>query len=368
MDHETQLKNSVEEQKRKLIEVDGVRKEFRTLKGAVDAAYSTYQRLLDRANDVDVTKGVDETVIREFGKPLVPSKPVSPKKKITVAAAGVFGVMCGLALVVVLGLLDRTLNTRKQVESTLGLAVLAEIPQVLHGKMSLTDSLFISRDSNSLVSECVRALRTALSAHSPRSVLITSASPGEGKSFCAANLAVLQANMGYRTLLVDADFCRPRMASLLVDPKMGEASEGALTRQNLCQDTIVKNLHLLSCGSYTSDTGEPMSGEIFARMLREAYDSFDCVIIDTSPLNAVSDGLTYSRHADTVVLVVKSGQTEAESARRAVRELQRMRANLVGCVLNGTDEINPDQLAYVEGTSRALSNHTPQLPPIGASS
>lgn len=56
MDHETQLKNSVEEQKRKLIEVDGVRKEFRTLKGAVDAAYSTYQRLLDRANDVDVTR------------------------------------------------------------------------------------------------------------------------------------------------------------------------------------------------------------------------------------------------------------------------------------------------------------------------
>ncbi|MEM9016901.1 MAG: polysaccharide biosynthesis tyrosine autokinase, partial [Verrucomicrobiota bacterium] len=361
-EHEAELRRTVQEQKRTLIEVDGVGKEFRSLQGKVDAAYATYQRLLDRINDTDVTKGIDESTIRTFSEPLVPSKAVAPKKKVTVIAAGFFGTMFGLAVVLGMGLLDRTLNSRNQVESTLGLSVLAEIPKAFGGNWDLRDSVFVSREPSSMISEGVRSLRTSLSAHSPRSVMITSASPGEGKSFCAANLAVLQANMGYRTLLVDADFCQPRMAELFVDPLRGKAGAGSLVSQNLCQDTIVKDLFLLSCGRYTSNTGEPMSGEIFAKMLNEAYTAFDCVIIDTSPLNVVSDGLTYSRHADSVVLVVKAGETRADSATRAIRELQRMRSNLVGCVLNGSEEIHPAQAAYVEGTRRALPIHRPNEP------
>lgn len=352
---EAKLSEAAREQKKELIAVDGIRKEFRTLRGAVDASFTTYQTLLDSLNDSDVTKGIDETVIRTFSKPLVPSKPISPKKKLTVAAAGVFGTLVGLALVIGLGLLDRRLHTRKQVESTLGLAVLSEIPKTFNGKWDIRDSLYVTREPSSIVSEGFRSLRTALSAHSPRSVLVTSASPGEGKSFCAANLAVLRANMGYRTLLVDADFCKPRMAEIFLDAKRGTKKDGELAAQNLCQPTIFKDLFLLSCGRYTSNTGEPMNGEIFARMLHEAYGSFDCVIIDTSPLNIVSDGLTYSRHADAVVLVVRSGETEAAAAKHAMRELQRMRANLVGCVLNASSSVNPAQAAYVEGTSRAIS-------------
>lgn len=352
VEHEAKLRETVQEQKLKLIEVDGVMKEFRTLQRAVEAASATYERLLDRINDTEVTNGVDETVVRTFSEALVPVKPVSPKKTITVAVAGVFGSMFGLALVIVLGLLDRTLNTRKQVESTLGLAVLAEIPRAFDRNWNLEDSLFVTRDPGSLVSESFRSLRTSLSAHAPRSVMITSPSPGEGKSFCAANLAVLQANMDYRTLLIDADFCKPRMAGIFVDPLRGKAAEGAITGQNMCQETVFKNLYLLSCGRFTLNTGEPMNSEIFARMLHEAYTSFDCVIIDTSPINVVSDGLTYSRHADAVVLVVKAGDTNADSARRAMRELQRMRAPLVGTVLNGVQGTNSAQAAYVQGTSR----------------
>lgn len=354
IDHEEKLRATVQEQKMKLIEVDGVMKEFRTLVRGVEAASSTYERLLDRINDTEVTESVDETVVRTFSEPLVPTRPVSPKKTITVIAAGVFGTMCGLALVIGLGLLDRTLNSRKQVESTLGLAVLSEIPRAFDRHWDLEDSLFVTRDPGSMVSEGFRSLRTSLSAYAPRSVMITSPSPSEGKSFCAANLAVLQANMGYRTLLIDADFCKPRMAGIFVDPMRGKSTEGAIASQGMCQETAYKNLYLISCGRFTSDTGEPMNSEIFARMLHEAYASFDCVIIDTSPINVVSDGLTYSRHADAVVLVVKAGETNAESARRAMRELQRMRASLVGTVLNAVKGGNATQEAYVSGTTRQL--------------
>jgi len=343
-EHEDQLRISVDEQKQRLLTADDVGNEFRTLKGKVAAASAIYQTLLDRIDDTDATKGVDETVIRVFSKPLVPSKPVSPKKKLTVAIAGVLGSVVGMGLVILLGLLDRTLNTRKQVEATLGLSVLAEIPKAFDRELDLKDSVFVTRDPSSMVSRGFRSFRTSLSARMARSVMVTSASPGEGKSFCSANLAVLQANKGYRTLLVDADFCEPRMAEIFVDPLRGQADQGSSVTQNLCQETIFKDLFLMSCERYTSKTGEPMKGEIFAKMLQDAYQAFDCVIVDTSPLNVISDGLDYSRHADAVVLVVKSGETKVDAAQRSMRELQRIRANLVGCVLNSCDEINKDQL------------------------
>lgn len=359
LEGEERLVETVREQKIELIKVDGVKQQYRALQRKVEAAYVTYDSLLDRINNMDVSEGVDETVIRVFSEPMVPAKPISPKKKLTVMIAGVFGSMCGMAVVLGIGLLDRTMNSRQQVESTLGLSVLAEIPQAFDKDWDLRDSLLVTSEPNSLVSESFRALRTSLSSYTPRSVMVTSASPGEGKSFCASNLALLQANMGYRTLLVDADFCKPRMAELFIDPMRGPAAEGAIAAQNLCQETIYPNLFLLSCGRFTSNTGEPMNGEIFAQMLQDAYGAFDCVIIDTSPVNVVSDALTYSRHADAVVLVVRSGKTKTDEAKHAMRELQRMRASLAGCVLNGSSNSNSDQAAYVKGTSR--SKHTVQL-------
>jgi len=348
VEHEKTLRATVQEQKFKLIEIDGIKKEFRTLQRAVDAAYATYERLLDRINDAGVSESADETVVRVFSEPLVPNKAISPDKTIILAVAGFFGICGGLGLVLAVGLLDRTLHTRRQVEASLSLAVLAEIPKGFGTDGVLKDSIFVTMKGNTPLNEGIRSLRTSLSAHSPRSVLVTSASPREGKSFCAANLAVLQAQLGYRTLLVDADFCRPQMAQIFVDPLRGPAASGALTAQNLCQPTILKELFLLSCGLLSAHSGEPMNGDVFAQMLHEAYASFDCVIIDTSPVLAVSDALTYARHADVVVLVAKSGFTEVDSARRAIRELQRMRANLVGCVLNGLPGVTSAQRSYAD--------------------
>jgi len=349
-DNEDQLNAAVREQKLHVLDVTKLRKEFTALSRSVDAAYGTYQSLLDRVNQTDVTAGIDETVIRVFSEPMVPSKPISPKKKITVALAGIFGSFLGLTLVIGIGLMDRTMHNRKQVEATLGIPVLTAIPKAFDACWNLKESIMVTREPFSLVSEGIRSLRTALSSHSPRSVLITSAAPGEGKSFCSANLAVLQANMGYRTLLVDADFRKPKMAEIFTDPLFGEFHEGALATQGRCQETVYPNLYLISCGQFTAPTGEPMNSEHFAAMLWEAYSSFDCVIVDTSPVGAVSDGLSYSRHVDAVVLVVRAGQTPAGSARDALSELKRMRAPIVGCVLNDAVELDRTRDAYVSGS------------------
>lgn len=338
---------AVEEQAAANLAVEDIRRQFRTLKRSREAALATYDRLLERIEDTSVTLNVDETVIRTFSPPMVDYKPVKPKKTVTVALAGILGGMTGLSVILVMGLLDRTLTSKRQVESTLGISVLSEIP-LANPDMNwdLRESIMVSKAPNSLVSEGFRALRTSLSSMSPRSVMFTSAMAEEGKSFCAANMAVLQAQFGYRTLLVDADFRNPKLAGIFTDPKLGETENGLVT-QNHCQETVVPNLFLISLGRYMPDGGEPLNGEHFAAMLWEAYSNFDCVIIDSSPLCLVSDGLTYSRYADAVVLVVKSDHTQAGPAQEAVNELRRMRAPLAGCVLNGISKVDEAKERYV---------------------
>lgn len=163
IEHEKKLRETVQEQKMKLIEVDGVMKEFRILVRGVQAASSTYERLLDRINDTEVTEGVDETVVRTFFRTTRSLQAGLPEED-DHSSRGV----CIRGNVRArarrrLGLLDRTLNSRKQVESTLGLAVLTEIPRAFDRNWNL-DSLFVTRDPGSIVSEA-RSLRTSLSAH-----------------------------------------------------------------------------------------------------------------------------------------------------------------------------------------------------------
>lgn len=335
-EHEKNLTATVNEQKREVLSADRIRKEFRSLKQSVDAAYQTYYALQARINETNVTEGVKESIVRMQQEPLVPVKPASPKKTLAVGLAGVLGLFLGVGLVVALHLLDRSLRTRRQIEQTLGLPVLAEIHDAPEAREALRDSLVVFSEPHSLAAESFRSLRMSLSTLSPRSVLITSATSGEGKSFCALNLALLQAQLGYRTLLVDADFRRPSLTGALMYRQQDlDPLAPGLETKNVCQKTPFPNLFLISCAQFTPNSGEVMNGEHFAAMLWEAYRSFDCVIIDTSPLALVSDALNFARYADAVVLVARAGETKSGDAQKACRELRQLRVPLAGCILNG---------------------------------
>ena len=354
VEHESKLKKTVEEQKSQVLALDGVRKEYRAMKHALDAAYDTYHKLLARINETDVTDGVKESHIRLFQEPLVPNKPVKPNKKLLVGLAGALGIFLGCLIVILWHLLDRSLQTRGQVEQTLGIPVLAEIAGNESDDPGLNQSLYVFSEPHSLVAESFRDLRMALSSMGPRSVMFTSAMPDDGKSFCSVNLALLQAQLGYRTLLIDADFRRPSLGRALIRP----GADGEIEAKNICQRTRFPNLYLISCGQLMPHTGEHMNGEHFASMLWEAYRSFDCVIVDSSPIGVVSDALSFACKVDAVALVVRSSVTQTRDAQNACRELLRMRAPLVGCVLNGTFEPTRSK-AYFESY-----NPMPQRPAL----
>lgn len=362
IEHERRLQESLAAQKRKVLSVDRVRKQYQTLTKKAEAANGTYYALLARINETDVTEGVKESIIRMEEVPLVAAKPSSPRKKIVVGLAGVLGMMLGFGTVAMFYLADRSLRTRKQIEQTLGLPVLAEIAEAPEAGEELQDSLVVFSEPHSIATESFRSLRTSLSTLSPRSVLLTSAMPGDGKSFCALNLALLQAQLGYRTLMIDADFRRPSLSSALMHRQAAApvASEGALDTKDLCQKTPFPNLFLVSCAQFAPHSGEVMNGEHFAAMLWEAYRSFDCVIVDTSPLCLVSDALHFARYVDAVALVVKSGQTQTAQAQQACRELRQLRVPLAGSILNGVHDEKLSR-AYFETYRPQQAHHRPAM-------
>lgn len=368
IDHEKNLRDSLREQKLKVISVARVRKQYEALTKKADAANATYDALLARINETVVTEGVKESIIRIEDAPLVAAKPSSPKKKIVLALSGMLGLMTGLGVTLVLFLSDRSIRTRKQIEQTLGLPVIAEIADAPEASdSSLQDSLVVFSAPHSHAAESFRSLRTSLSTLSPRSVLLTSPMTGDGKSFCALNLGLLQAQLGFRTLLIDADFRRPSLSAALAQGRTGPAhQEGALEAKNVCQRTAYPNLFLLSCTPFAPRPGEAMNEEHFASMIWEAYRSFDCVIVDTSPLCLVSDALHLARHVDAVALVIRSGQTQTSQAQRACRELRQLRVPIAGSILNGVEDERISK-AYFE-TYRPQAHHHPTmaLPPASA--
>lgn len=345
VENEQKLAQAVQEQQTEVLKRDSTRKELVKLLGEVEGDRAIFAQLVQRIKETDVAQTPNLSSIRRFQNPRVPEKPVSPNKKLAVVFAGFLGSFLGGAIILGIFLFDRTLRSRAQVEQQLGLPVLAEIPSVKN--LSDDDPLGEILNPHSGVSEGFRALRTALSVSSPRSVLIVSTLPNEGKSFCAINLATLQARLGYRTLLLDADFRKPSLAKILKPKTPIPQSDG----QNLFFQTAVDNLFLLSCGGFGPNA---VNGEHFAAMLWEAYRNFDCVIIDSSPLGVVSDALGFARYVDSVCLVVRAGLTQSSEVKAVCEELRRMRAPLAGCVLNGSTEPTRAGLhfeAYTKGHS-----------------
>ncbi|MBE3570926.1 MAG: CpsD/CapB family tyrosine-protein kinase [Bacillales bacterium] len=207
--------------------------------------------------------------------------------------------------------------------------------------MNNTRKLIAKLNPKSPISEQYRTIRTNIQFSSAdddiRSFMVTSASPGEGKSTTAANLAIVFAQQGKRVLLVDSDLRKPTMHyTFRVNNTIGLTN--VLTRQaslvESVQATDVEKLDLLSSGPIPPNPAELLSSRMMEQMLTEAYKQYDLVIFDSPPVLAVTDAQVLANQCQGTVLVVKSGETELENALKAKELLQAAKAKLLGAVLN----------------------------------
>ena len=283
---------------------------------------------------------------------MLPELPV-PQKPLELLAGGTAGgIAVGVGLAFLLSAMDRSLKTVDQAEAFLGLPVLAAVPELSRKNKKRKKEkevqpeafadLPILVDGNSPPAEAIRSLRAAMSLlgadEERKTVIFTSALPGEGKSFTASNYALSLAGRGQRTLLVDADLRRPRLHAIFhADRQNTGLVDFLLHRDPLAHfvhSTSLPDLDLLLSGTKAPNPAELLSGRGFSRLIAESMKCYDQVVIDTAPIHAVSDTLMLVPEIQSVVLVVQAAASPREAVLRAVRVLDGAGKRPVGLVLN----------------------------------
>lgn len=199
-------------------------------------------------------------------------------------------------------------------------------------------------DSLSPISEAFRTLRTNIQFASIdkeiKTIMTTSANPSEGKSTVTSNLAVAMAQAAKKTLLVDGDMRNPSLHDtfrLLNWEGLSSALVGQKSLEELVQPTGIKDLDILTSGPIPPNPAELMASKAMTRLIEKMNETYDVVIFDSPPLIAVADPQILASQLDGVILVVNSGKTNSEQAFQAKSLLNKVQANILGCVLNNRE-------------------------------
>ncbi len=319
--------------------------EFDTLQREAENNRRLYELVLRRLKDIELSGLLRTTNVRVLDAARPSYAPIKPNVQRTVMFALMFGLLGGCLVVVMLEFLENTVTSQADVEEGLGLAFLGFVPRVeAKGDSPLERDLFVHRQPKSSVAECCRAIRTNLLFMSPdkpfKTLVVTSSGPQEGKSTSCIFLGVAMAQSGNRVLLLDTDMRRPRLHKAFGVPNdVGISSlvVGEGTLDKAIKSTEVPNLFLLPCGPLPPNPAELLHTQAFAELLKAASGKFDRIILDSPPLNAVSDSAVLATQTDGVVLVLRAGKTNREQARRALRSLADVQARMYGAILNDLD-------------------------------
>lgn len=338
---EQKFEDALREQEGKSLELGRLAIDYESMSRAVEADTALYQSVLTRLNETDVTKNIGPEVLRIITPSATPPSPAKPRKKLVLALALIAGglVGCGIALTRVVA--DRSLRTVDQAEKFLGLPALGSVPRDPLPS-SIEEELPVLRESHGAAAENFRTLRTSLALLAPpkerRTFLFTSAVPGEGKSFCAANYAVALAQQGFRTLLIDADMRLPSLDRLFFNtephPGVADVLLKSTTLTAAARAAKQPKLFVLTAGNRPKQPAELLGNSGFGDLLRDAAKQFDRVVIDTASVNAVSDTLLLVRIVDAAVLVIQAARTPRKAVQRAQQKLLEAGAPLAGLVLN----------------------------------
>ncbi|WP_160725758.1 CpsD/CapB family tyrosine-protein kinase [Bacillus sp. USDA818B3_A] len=217
-------------------------------------------------------------------------------------------------------------------------------------------SLVTLLNSKSPVSEQYRTIRTNIQFSSVdqeiRSIMVTSAGPGEGKSTTIANLAVVFAQQGKKVLLIDADLRKPTVHYTFNQTNtfgLTTVLTKQMTLEKVIVDTEEKNLFVLTSGPIPPNPAELLSSKAMEQFFQEALEVFDIILFDTPPLLAVTDAQILANKCEGTILVVSSGKTESDQAVKAKEMLDAAQGKLLGVVLNNKKLQNANYYYYYGG-------------------
>ena len=266
----------------------------------------------------------------------IPRKPLTPKPVRNLVLSIALGALLGIGLALLRDQLDNTIKTHQTLEQITGVGIVGYIP--FDKERSTTPAINFDND-NSGPAEAFRKLRTNLQFLTvddpPRVLVVTSASPSEGKSISSLNIALALAEADHNVVLVDGDLRRPRVAKYL--DVMGSVGVSTLLGGGAClsevlQKTKYPGLTVLAAGPCPPNPSELLGSLTAQKLLSELRAEFDYVIIDSSPLMAVTDGAILAAQADGALLAARYGSTTREQLTHSVRILNDVGAKILGAV------------------------------------
>lgn len=347
---EQKLKTAFEQQKQEANRLNESAIRYGLLKRDFDSNRQLYDTLQERMKEAGVAAGLRSSNIRVIDAAEIPRRPVSPN----FAKTSVIGLFLGFVLsAVVIAFLEgrhRALDDPAEVEAFTAMPSLALIPEYQSESLRIVETDSQNRNHvislskpNSAAAEAYRTLGTSILFSPPelKTLVVTSSLPGEGKTSVAANCAVIIAQQGKRVLLLDADLRKPTLHACFGLPN--DRGLTTMLRGKHVPDEVafshpqLPQLAILTAGPEEAMPAEMLGSSAMRELMRAWREQYDYVIIDTAPILAVTDALRIAPEADSLLLVMRSGQTTREALARSCTSLNQHAVPVLGIVVNAVD-------------------------------
>lgn len=320
---------------------------LRGLESEVRANKQLYETLLARFKETSVQRDelLQQADARIISRATVPGGPYYPRKRLMILAALVVSLVIGVALALISELLDFGFRNLSQIETYTGLPTMGLVPIIsgLKAQGKLPHEIAFERP-NSAYGEAIRTLRTSLllsrADQPPRSIVVTSSVPSEGKTAMALSLACTAAKSGQKTIILDCDL-RHSMLHLCFDCPNGVGLSDYLAGQAALEDVIEidprSGVHFITAGSRAPNPPDLLGSRETIELLQRLTRLYDMVVLDTPPLLAVSDALVLVRHVDKTLFLVRWEKTRRDVVLTGLKQVIEAGADLAGIVLSLVD-------------------------------
>lgn len=375
LERENALRAAFEKQRGETLSQNQAAINYHIIQQEIETNKNLLDGLLQRSKENDVLLAGTPNNIRVVDYALSPEEPVGPSRLRSVALAFFFSLAFSIGFALFLEYLDDTVHSADDVEKMLRLPALAIIPtaalesrrsrrlgaaslalQSRNGNGHAGGELLINADPRSALAEAYRQLRTSVllstAGRSPKTLLVTSSVPAEGKTTTAVNTAICLAQTEAHVLIIDADMRRPRLHGLFsIENRCGlstilssEVTEAEML--SMIGQHEGSGLHLLTSGPVPPNPAELLGSEQMRRLLEVVSSTFTHVVIDSPPIASFTDGVLISAMVDGVLLVVHGGKSSRNIVRRTRQTLRDVGAKILGVVLNNVNLRADDYYYY----------------------